>query len=321
MDRPFKVVVTDCNFPNFDQERRVLEPIGAEIIIGQCRTEDEVIALARDADSILNQYAPMTVRVMNALPRCKVIVRYGIGLNNLDVPAATKAGILICNVPFYGLDEVSDHTVALILSCIRKIPFMSEKAKKGEWDFKLGIPIFRIHGSTLGLVGFGNIPRRVVQKMQPWKLRILAHDPFVSDEIFKSHGVIKSSFEEILGKSDIVSVHVPLTPATQDLFSMEAFKKMRRKAFLISTSRGGIVNEPDLCRALKERVLAGAALDVMSTEPPDPNDPLLQLPNIIITPHMAFYSEQSIVDLQRMAAEEVARVLKGEKPLSPVNSV
>lgn len=321
MERPFRVVVTDCNFPNFEQERRVLEPIGAELIIGQCKTEDEVTALAHDADATLNQYAPMTAKVMSTLRRCKVIVRYGIGVNNLDVPAATKAGIVICNVPFYGLEEVSDHTVALILSCIRRIPFMSEKAKKGEWDFKLGIPIYRIHGSTLGLMGFGNVPRRVVLKMQAWKLRILAHDPFVPDEIFKSHGVIKSSFEEVVRESDIVSVHVPLTPATQDLFSMEALRKMKKKAFLINTSRGGIVNEPHLCQALKEGTLAGAALDVMTKEPPDRDDPLLQLPNIIITPHLAFYSEQSIVDLQRMAAEEVARVLKGEKPLSPVNSV
>lgn len=319
MKKPYKVVVTDYEYPDLDQERKVFDAIGVEFVAGQCKDEDAVIALARDADALLNQYAKLTPKVIEALENCKIIIRYGIGVDNINVPAATKAGIMVCNVPTYGIHEVSDHVVGLFFSSIRKIPAMSETVKKGRWDCNLGRPIYRIHGKTLGLAGFGNIARMVAQKLAPWNLKVLGYDPFISESVFKSHGVEKTSFEQLLKESDFVSAHVPHTAETYHMFSYERFKQMKRGAIFINTARGPLVDEDGLYRALQEGWLAGAALDVMEKEPPDPDHPLLSLPNVIVTPHMAWYSVESAVDLQRMAAEEVARVLKGEEPLWCLN--
>lgn len=319
MKKPYKVVVTDYEYPDLDQERKVFGAIGVEFVAGQCKDEDAVIALARDADALMNEYAKLTPKVIEALENCKIIIRYGIGVDNVNVPAATKAGIMVCNVPTYGIHEVSDHVVGLFFSSIRKIPAMSETVKKGRWDCNLGRPIYRIHGKTLGLAGFGNIARMVAQKLAPWNLKVLGYDPFISESVFKSHGVEKTSFEQLLKESDFVSAHVPHTAETFHMFSYERFKQMKRGAIFINTARGPLVDEDGLYRALQEGWLAGAALDVMEKEPPDPDHPLLSLPNVIITPHMAWYSEESAVDLQRMAAEEVARVLRGEEPLWCLN--
>ena len=319
MKKPYKVVVTDYEYPDLDQERKVFGAIGVEFVAGQCKDEDAVIALARDADALLNQYVKLTPKVIEALENCKIIIRYGIGVDTINVPAATKAGIMVCNVPTYGIHEVSDHVVGLFFSSIRKIPAMSETVKKGRWNCNLGRPIYRIHGKTLGLTGFGNIARMVVQKLAPWNLKVLGYDPFISESVFKSHGVEKTSFEQLLKESDFVSAHVPHTAETFHMFSYERFKQMKRGAIFINTARGPLVDEDGLYRALQEGWLAGAALDVMEKEPPDPDHPLLSLPNVIITPHMAWYSEESAVDLQRMAAEEVARVLRGEEPLWCLN--
>ena len=319
MEKPYKVVVTDYEYPDLDQERKVFGAIGVEFVAGQCKDEDAVIALARDADALLNQYVKLTPKVIEALENCKIIIRYGIGVDTINVPAATKAGIMVCNVPTYGIHEVSDHVVGFFFSSIRKIPAMSETVKKGRWDCNLGRPIYRIHGKTLGLTGFGNIARMVAQKLAPWNLKVLGYDPFISESVFKSHGVEKTSFEQLLKESDFVSAHVPHTAETFHMFSYERFKQMKRGAIFINTARGPLVDEDGLYRALQEGWLAGAALDVMEKEPPDPDHPLLSLPNVIITPHMAWYSEESAVDLQRMAAEEVARVLRGEEPLWCLN--
>lgn len=319
MKKPYKVVITDHDYPDLDQERKVFGAIGVEFVAGQCKDEDAVIALARDADALLNEYAKLTPKVIEALENCKIIVRYGIGVDNVNIPAATKAGIMVSNVPTYGIHEVSDHVVGLFFSSIRKIPAMSETVKKGRWDCNLGRPIYRIHGKTLGIAGFGNIARMVVQKLAPWNIKVLGYDPFISESVFKSHGVEKTSFEQLLNESDFVSAHVPHTAETFHMFSYERFKQMKRGAIFINTARGPLVDEDGLYRALQEGWLAGAALDVMEKEPPDPGHPLLSLPNVIITPHMAWYSVESAVDLQRMAAEEVARVLKGEEPLWCLN--
>jgi len=319
MKKPYKVVITDHDYPDLDQERKVFGAIGVEFVAGQCKDEDAVIALARDADALLNEYAKLTPKVIEALENCKIIVRYGIGVDNVNIPAATKAGIMVCNVPTYGIHEVSDHVVGLFFSSIRKIPAMSETVKKGRWNCNLGRPIYRIHGKTLGIAGFGNIARMVVQKLAPWNIKVLGYDPFISESVFKSHGVEKTSFEQLLNESDFVSAHVPHTAETFHMFSYERFKQMKRGAIFINTARGPLVDEDGLYRALQEGWLAGAALDVMEKEPPDPGHPLLSLPNVIITPHMAWYSVESAVDLQRMAAEEVARVLKGEEPLWCLN--
>jgi D-3-phosphoglycerate dehydrogenase len=317
--RRLKVVVTDYEYPNLDQERRVVEEFGAELVPCQCKSEDDLITQAADADALLNQYALLTSRVIAALKRCKVIVRYGIGVDTIDIPAATGAGILVCNVPLYGIHEVSDHVIALLFAGIRKILIMDSMVKSGIWDCNRGRPISRITGKTLGLVGFGNIPRMVSGKLKAWGMRVLAYDPYVSDEVFSYHGVAKASLEELLPQSDYISCHLPLTPETQHFFDYNTFVRMKKNAFFINTARGPVVNEQGLYKALSEGCLSGAALDVMEEEPPRPDHPLFKMPNVIVTPHIAWYSEQSAVDLQRMAAEEAVRVLRGEGPSSCLN--
>jgi D-3-phosphoglycerate dehydrogenase len=322
MGKPrFKVVVSDHYFPDLNPERQVLEPIGAEVVDAQCETEEEVIKAAGDADAILNQRFYMTPRVLNALKRCKIIVRYGVGVDNIDIEGATAAGILICNVPDYGMEEVSDHAIAQLLGLIRKIPSIDKTAKDGTWNYKWHTPIYRIKGSTLGIVGLGRIGRAVARKIKPWGLRVLADDPYIEDEIFAANGAAKASLDQVLEESDYVTVHVTLTDETYHMFSYERFKKMKETAYFINTSRGRVVEETGLCQALREGQIAGAALDVMETEPPGKGHPLYAFPNVIITPHIAFYSEQSVIDLKRMSAEEIARVLQGQPPRSPVNPI
>lgn len=319
MGQSLKVVVTDYEYPNLDQEKRVVEEFGAVLVPCQCKSEDELISQAAEADALLNQYALLTSRVIAALKRCKVIVRYGIGVDTIDIPAASRAGILVSNVPLYGIHEVSDHVIGLLFAGIRKILIMDSMVKSGIWDCNRGRPICRISGQTLGLVGFGNIPRMVAQKMRPWKLGMLAYDPYVPDDVFASHGVTKASLEELLARSDYITSHLPLTPETHHFFDYKTFLRMKAGAFFINTARGPVVDEQGLYQALSEGHLSGAALDVMEKEPPEADHPLFKLPNVIITPHIAWYSEQSAVDLQRMAAEEVVRVLRGDRPLSCLN--
>lgn len=311
-----KVVVTDYDYPSLDLERKVLAAIDPEFVGAQCTTEEEVITAARDADGILNQYAPITERVIKSLDRCKVICRYGVGVDSIDVEAATDRGIIVANVPDYCVDEVSTHAVALILACARKVPYLSGTAKKGKWDFTVGKPIFRSQGRVLGLFGLGRIAKAVVRKAKGFDFQITAYDPYISEANEKVELV---SFSELLSKSDFVSIHAPLTEETKHAFGKAEFKAMKKDAYLINTARGAIVDEFALYQALKEGSIAGAALDVMEKEPPDSNNPLLKLDNVIITPHISYYSEESYAELKTKAAQAVLDVLKGELPKAIVN--
>ena len=319
MTAPFTIALTDYQTPDVEIEKRVVNAAGGILMVGQCKTEEEVILLTKNADGILNDYARITSRVIESLKKCKVIVCCGVGVNSIDLPAATAAGIVVCNVPEYGIQEVSDHAIGLLLSCIRKIPQMSRRVKEGRWDPKASRTIYRITGKTLGLVGFGNIPRMIALKMAPWKLKILAYDPYISANVFKTYGVQKSDLELLLTQSDYISCHLPLTPETHHFFSYEQFRKMKKTAYFINTSRGPVVNEDDLCRCLQAGWLAGVGLDVMETEPPDTNHPLFSFSNVIITPHHAWYSEEAGLDLQTMYAEEAVRIINGEAPSWCVN--
>lgn len=319
MQPKFKVVITDYEYPDLDVERAVIESAGGELTAGQCKTEAELIALTRDADAVINQYALLTPKVIAAMERCRVIVRYGIGVDTIDMAAAGAAGIMVCNVPTYGIHEVSDHTICLFLACVRKLTFANEEAKKGVWNCNLTRPINRIHKTVFGFAGFGNIPRMTAEKLAPWEMKLLACDPYVERAACSSLGVELVSFDRILAECDYVSCHVPLTETTRHLFGYEEFARMKPGAYFINTSRGPVVDEAGLHRALVEGRLAGAALDVMETEPPRKDHPLFGLDNVIITPHMAWYSEGSGKDLQRMTAEEAMRVLNGEEPRSCLN--
>jgi D-3-phosphoglycerate dehydrogenase len=312
------VAVSDSVFPNLDPAREVLAKVGAELRLAAEPTSEGILQVARSANAALVTYAKITADMIRQMTQCRIIARFGIGVDNVDIAAATGAGIVVTRVPDYCIDEVSDHTLALLLSLVRKIPFANSRAHAGRWEMAAVAPIHRLRGRVLGLVGFGRIPRLVAPKAQAFGLKVLTYDPYVSEEITTAAGVGKADFAELVKVSDYISIHTPLMPETHHLFNAEVFARMKPTAYLINTARGPIVDEVALARALDAGQLAGAALDVLSQEPPS-GSPLFGRDNVILTPHTSFYSVESLVELQIKAAEEVVRVLTGQTPRNPVN--
>jgi D-3-phosphoglycerate dehydrogenase len=315
----FKVVVTDYEYDTFAPEKEVLSKLGIELTLEQCKTEDDVIAACKDADALINQYAPISRKVIESLENCKVISRYGVGFNTIDSKAATEKGIIVGNVTDYCLDEVSDHAMALLLSSVRKVTQLNNAVKSGTWDFKVAIPVFRLRGRTIGLVGFGNIPQMLARKGQAFGLNVIAYDPFVSESVAKERNVELVSLEELCERSDYLSVHLPLNQHTEKIISHKEFNKMKKEAFIINTARGPVIDEKALIVALQEGKIAGAGLDVLEVEPIDPNNPLLKMDNVLLNPHSAFYSVESEVELKQKTAQNVADVLSGYYPTYLVN--
>jgi D-3-phosphoglycerate dehydrogenase len=313
-----KVVLTDYVWDSLEVERRTLADI-AELVALQTKKPEEFIAQARDCDALLNTYAgPITAEVMAQMPKCKIIARYGIGVDTIDVEAATASGIIVTNNPTYCIEEVAEHTMALLLACARKVPFYDRMVRAGGWAVPPGKPLFRIAGSTLGLVGFGNIARQVAVRAAAFGMRVLYADPYVREGQFEAPGR-KVELDELLRESDFVSVHPPLTPQTRGLIGEQAFSRMKPTAYLINCARGPIVDTAALVRALDEKRIAGCALDTTDPEPlPDPH-PLRGRDNVILNPHVAWYSEQAMVGLQAGAPSEVRRVLTGQWPVNVVN--
>jgi D-3-phosphoglycerate dehydrogenase len=315
------VVVTDHVFPDLDAETRILADAGHELRFeGNLRTPEEVVAAAGRADAVLNCYAPIPAEVIRGLDHCRVIARYGIGLDTIDIAEASSRGILVTNVPDYCIDEVSDHALALILSLVRRVVVLDRSVRGGGWDLAPARPVHRLRGRTLGLVGFGRIARRLAEKVGPIGLRVVAHDPFVPDAAIAEAGAEPADLGRLLEASDIVSVHAPLTEGTRHLIGEEQLRRMRPDAFLVNTSRGPLVDLDALRAVRAEGHLGGVALDVLESEPPDPDDPLLTDPGAVITPHAAFYSEEATVEQQRKAAEQVVAALSGEVPVYAVNA-
>ncbi len=315
----FIVAITDYVFGSLEPERQVLAPLGVELRPGQCQSEDEIVEVTREADGVLNCYAKMTARVIEKLDHCRIIARYGIGVDNVDLAAATRAGILVTNVPDYCVDEVSDHALALILALARRIVVAGRAVGEGRWEVVEHAGIRRLHGQTLGLLGFGKIARMLASKIQPLGMKLLVHDPYLEPELISRCGGEAADLDRLIADADAISIHVPLSAETRGMIGERELARMKPTAFLINTSRGGIVDEEALAQAVKKGSLGGAALDVLSAEPPPSDHPLRDLPNVILTPHLAFYSRESVIELQTKAAEEVARALKGEPPRSPVN--
>jgi len=313
-----KVVITDYVWESLDVEQRTLGAL-ADIVPMKTKKPEEFLPEAESCDALLNTYAgPITAAVMARMPRCKIIARYGIGVDTIDLDAATRAGIIVTNNPTYCIEEVAEQTMALILSSARKIPFYDRMVRAGRWEVPPGKPIFRLMGRTLGLVGFGNIARQVAVRAAAFGLNVLYSDPFVKEGQFKVPGKAVD-LDTLLRDSDFVSLHPPLTPQTRKMMGEDAFKKMKRTAVLINCARGPIVDTDALVRALDARTIAGAALDTVDPEPlPDPH-PLRGRDNVILNPHVAWYSEQAMVGLQAGAPSEVRRVLSGEWPVNVVN--
>ncbi len=312
------VAVTDSVFPNLDGAREVVSKVGAELRLAKAPTAEAILEVAEMADAVLTTYAKVTAEMIRKMTRCRIIARFGIGVDNVDIPAATSAGIVVTKVPDYCIDEVSDHAMSLLLALVRKIPFSNSRVQAGRWEMPTVVPIHRLRGTVLGLVGFGRIPQLVAPKAKAFGLRVITYDPFVAKEVFTQAGVEHVEFDELVEISDYISIHCPLMPETHHLFNGDAFSRMKPTAYLVNTARGPIVDEAALAHALDQGQLAGAALDVMEKEPPS-GSPLLGRDNVIVTPHTSFYSEESLVELQTKAAEEVARVLTGQAPRNPVN--
>jgi len=319
--KSYQVAVTDYGFPDLEQERNILEPLGFEFATGQCRTGAEVAELCRDADAVLTQWAPVTAEAIASLRRCKIIVRYGIGVDNVDLEAAKQRNIPVVNVPDYAVQEVADHTLSLMLAIVRKIPQIDRQVRRGVWEISPCRPIIGLQDKVLGVAGFGNISRAVVQRAKAFGLTVIAYDPFVHESVFNSFGVEKADWQTLLSRSDIVSVHMPLTKETKHIFNAEAFRAMKNTSFLVNTSRGGTVETPALIDALQNGEIAGAALDVLEQEPIPADSPLLQMEQCLVTSHCAWYSESSLLRLQEYAALEIKRLFSGEHPLHVVNGV
>jgi D-3-phosphoglycerate dehydrogenase len=312
------VVLTDYVWESLEVEKRTLQGL-ADLVALQTKKPEEFIAQAADCDALLNTYAgPITADVMARMPKCRIIARYGIGVDTIDLVAATQAGIIVTNNPTYCIEEVAEHTMALLLACARKVPLYDRLVRAGQWGVPPGKPMFRLHGRTLGLVGFGNIARQVAVRAAAFGMRVLFADPFVKAAQLDSPGT-KVELDTLLQESDFVSVHPPLTAETRKMIGDAAFAKMKPTAFLVNCSRGPVVDTEALVRALDAKKIAGCALDTVDPEPlPDPHA-LRGRDNVIITPHVAWYSEQAMVGLQAGAPSEVRRVLSGEWPVNVVN--
>jgi D-3-phosphoglycerate dehydrogenase len=313
-----KVVITDYVWESLDVEKKTLGDL-AELVALKTKKPEEFIDAAKDCDALLNTYAgPITAEVMSKMPKCRIIARYGIGVDTIDLDAATKAGIIVTNNPTYCIEEVAEHTMALLLACARKIAFYDRLVRAGRWEVPPGKPIYRLVGRTLGLVGFGNIARQVAVRAAAFGMRVLYADPFVKEGQFDAPGK-KAEMDMLLREADFVSLHPPLTPETRKLMNDAAFSRMKPSAFLINCSRGPVVDTEALVRALDAKKIAGCALDTTDPEPlPNPH-PLRGRDNVIVAPHAAWYSEQAMAGLQAGAPGEVRRVLSGEWPLNVVN--
>jgi D-3-phosphoglycerate dehydrogenase len=312
-----RVVVAGVSFPSLDPERQVLARVGAEVV--EARGTVEALTLARGADALLTDYFPVTADVVAEIRGCRVVCQYGVGLDGIDIEAATAAGIVVTHTPSYCVDELADHTLALLLAVARKVALYDRSVRKGDWDYNIGPPMRSLRGRTLGLVGFGRAARALVQRTSPLGLRSLAYDPLIAAAEIASAGAEPATLARVLAESDIVSLHAPLTSDTHGLLGAAELAAMKPGSIVVNTARGGLVDEQALAVALGEGRLAGAGLDVLATEPPSADHPLLALDNVVLTPHAAFLSVESLDRVQREAAEEVARVLIGEQPRHAVN--
>lgn len=315
------VAVTDHVFPNLDGERELLAAAGYDLRYeGDSRTPEEVRAATAGAAGVLNCYSQMPAEVIRSLGGCRIIARYGIGLDTIDLQEATAKGILVTNVPDYCIDEVSDHALALILALARGIVRLDRAVHQGSWSPADARPLHRIPGRTLGVVGFGRIARRLAEKAAALGFRVVATDPYVPAEAMLAAGVEPRDLGALLAESDVVSLHAPLSDESRHLVGAPELARMKNGAVLVNTSRGPLVDVEALREALESGRLGGAGLDVLETEPPTSDDPLLARPDVIVTPHAAFYSEESIAELQRKAAEQVVAALSGRRPPYAVNA-
>jgi D-3-phosphoglycerate dehydrogenase len=314
------IAVTENIFPTLDPAKTALARLNPTLRMAKSTSAEDILEVARDADAILVTYAKLTGDLIRQLTRCKAIGRFGLGVDNIDLVAAKEKGIAVNYVPDYCIREVSDHTMALLLALIRKVPLSNRLVQAGRWEMPAVVPIRRIEGTVLGLLGFGHIPRLVAPKAKAFGIKVIAHDPYAKPDVFKTAGVDSVDFDTLLARSDYLSVHAPLTPQTRVMMNTAAFAKMKHGAYIVNTARGPLIDEPALTAALDSGQIGGAGLDVVAVEPLAKDSPLLGRDNVIVTPHTAFYSIEALEELQSKCASDVARVLSGEKAIYPISA-
>ena len=314
------IAVTDTVFPSLDPAKAALARLNPTYRMSKSVNAEDIVAVAKDADAVLVTYAKLTRDVLMQLTRCRAIGRFGLGVDNIDLPTAKEKGIAVNYVPDYCIREVSDHAMALLLALIRKIPLSNKLVQSGRWEMPAVVPIRRIEGTVLGLIGFGHIPRLVAPKAQAFGMKVISYDPFVKPEAFKAAAVESVDLDTLLKTSDYVSVHAPLLQATRGMLNAAAFGKMKKGAYVVNTARGPLIDEPALVAALDSGQVGGAGLDVVAAEPLAKDSPLLGRDNVIISPHTAFYSIEALNELQTKCATDVARVLSGEKAVYPISA-
>jgi D-3-phosphoglycerate dehydrogenase len=312
-----RVVALDDGYASYDQETALLAACGADFVLAPCGgREDRAAEAARDADVILVRESPVSRRVIEAAPRCRAILRYGIGVDNIDQLAARERRVMVGNVPDYGTEEVATQAVALALAVVRRVTTHDAEVRAGRWDTGRLATLHRLRGRTLGFVGYGRIARRTHEMLAGFGFgRVLVHDPRAD----LPAGAEAADVDTVCREADLISLHVPLTPATRHLIDARRIALMRPTAVLVNTARGGLVDTVALAEALAARRILGAGLDVFEQEPPDPSHPLLACDNAVLTNHIGWYSEESMRDLQRLTAEEAVRVLQGHPPTHWLN--
>lgn len=315
----FRVVITDHGFPNLKHEEDVIGAAGGELVVAQCTTTAEVIEAARDADALLVQWAPVDASVIAELTQCKVVVRYGIGVDNVDLEAAKARNIPVCNIPDYGVHEVAEHAVSLGLALARQLPMIDARLRAGIWKIVPDRPMPSLSEMTFATAGFGRIARAAHTMMSGFGGKRIAYDPYVSAEAMEQEGVEKVEKDALFAQADIVSLHLPLTDETKHIVNAERLAEMKSTAIVVNTARGPLIDTPALAQALHEDLIAGAGIDVFEAEPLEDDHPLRTAPRALLTSHVAWYSESSIPRLQQLAAEEVVRGLQGADLKNQVN--
>lgn len=318
-----KVVLLDSQVISgydYSIEKKIIEEAGHQFVMEKCQNEDDVVAKCSDADAILNIAVKMTKKSIEKLSRCQVMVRYGIGVDEFDVDAATEMGIKICNVSTYCISEVALHTTSLVLALSRQLKHFDKCVESGLWNKNLGMKMHRPNSQIVGLIGFGNIARMVAKNLSALGYSIVAYDPFVSDDLFNSNNVKKVSLDELYALANIISLHLPQTDKTYQMINKTSIAKMKDNVILVNASRGGLVNEEDLLESLNAGKIAACALDVMASEPMlDTDNALLKMNNVIITPHIAYNSVEASQELFSSVATTVIDIFNGKIPENVLN--
>ena len=316
-----KIVITDYRFPDVEQERRAVEAAGGTLVTGQATTEEQVADLCRDADGVLTARAPIGACAISAMQRCRIIVRYGIGVDTVDIAAATARGIMVANVPDYCLDEVSDHALALLMMFSRQMIPAIALAREDTWAVGKMPTLQRLRGQTCGLLGCGRIGSLLAGKVKALGMSVIIHDPYLSAQHAREMGAELVSLDALLSRADFISMHAPLNDATHHLLGEAAFAKMKNTASIINTARGGLIDEAALLAALDAGKLFGAGLDVLESETAVTpiRSALVHHPKIIVTAHTAWLSQQARALLQLRAIEQALASLKGETPYGLIN--